>query len=108
MTTERFAYIWQYTIDPAHERAFLAAYGPQGEWVRLFSRDPAYIETLLLRDDERKDRYMTIDYWKSRSERDAFRERYSVEFEDLDSRCEAFTREEQFIGDFQEIGVVSS
>ena len=107
MTPGRFAYIWQYTIDPAHKQAFLAAYEPQGEWARLFSRDAAYIETVLLRDDKREDRYMTIDYWTSRSDRDAFRERYAIEFEELDGRCEAFTKEEQFIGDFQEIGVRS-
>jgi heme-degrading monooxygenase HmoA len=107
VTRERFAYIWQYTIDPDCRQAFLAAYEPQGEWARLFSRDAAYIETVLLQDDKREDRYMTIDYWTSRSDRDAFREQYSIEFEELDSRCEAFTREEQFIGDFQVIGVAS-
>ena len=106
METDRFAYIWQFTIERAHRQAFLAAYGSNGEWARLFSRDPAYIKTVLLRDDKDENRYVTIDYWSSRAERDNFRKRYSVEFDALDSRCEAFTKEEQFIGDFHEIGAV--
>lgn len=103
MASERFAYIWQYTIKQAHKQAFLAAYEPKGDWARLFSRDPAYIETVLLGDDQDENRYVTIDFWRSKADRDAFRARYSVEFDELDSRCEEFTEEEQFLGDLHEI-----
>ena len=104
MASERFAYVWRYTIDPTHRTAFLAAYNSGGEWAQLFSRDPSYIETVLLQDDGDENRYVTIDFWKSKADRDLFRKRYSVEFENLDSTCESFTRDEQFIGDFLEIG----
>ena len=107
MAFERFAYIWQYTIDPTRRLAFLAAYNSGGEWAKLFSRDPSHIETMLLQDDGDQNRYVTIDYWKSKADRDSFRERYSVEFESLDSKCETFTKEEQFLGDFLEIGEAS-
>ena len=103
MTSERFAYIWRYTIEPSRRQAFLAAYKPSGEWAQLFSLDPTYIETVLLQDDEDENRYVTSDYWKSKANRDSFRERYSVEFNSLDSKCEAFTKKEQFFGDFLEI-----
>jgi heme-degrading monooxygenase HmoA len=108
MASKRFAYIWRYKIEPSRRPAFLAAYNPNGEWAQLFSRDPSYIETVLLQDDEDRDRYVTIDYWKSKADRDSFRERNSIEFESLDSRCEAFTKEEQFFGDFLEVGESSS
>ena len=108
MESERFAYAWRFTINPAQRSAFLAAYNPKGEWAQLFSRDPSYIETLFLHDIEHENRYMTIDYWKSKVDRDSFRERYSVEFDSLDSRCEAFTREEKFLGDYLEIGDAST
>ena len=107
MASERFAYIWQYTIEPTRRSDFLAAYKPRGNWALLFSRDPSYLETVLLQDDEDENRYVTIDYWKSKADRDFFRERFSVEFDSLDSKCEAFTREEQFLGDFLEIGDTS-
>lgn len=103
MMSERFAYIWRYTINPDRRSAFLAAYDPGGEWTRLFSRDPSYIGTVLLHDAENENRYVTVDFWKSRADRDSFRERYSAEFESLDSRCEAFTEDEQFLGDYVEV-----
>ena len=104
MASKRFAYIWQYTIKPTSRSDFLAAYHPKGEWAQLFSRDPSYIETVLLRDDEDENRYLTIDYWISNADRDSFRQRYSIEFEGLDVKCEEFTVAEQFLGDFLEIG----
>jgi heme-degrading monooxygenase HmoA len=102
MASERFAYIWQYTIVPAHRSDFLAAYESSGEWAELFSRDPAYTGTVLLQDESDEDRYVTIDYWRSKADRDAFRKRFADEFNSLDSRCEAFTTDEQFLGDFVE------
>ena len=103
MASERFAYMWQYTIEPSCRSEFLTAYNPEGEWAQLFSRDPSYIETKLLQDIAYENRYVTVDYWKSKADRDSFRKRYSDEFDDLDNRCEAFTREELFMGDYVEI-----
>lgn len=100
---QRFAYIWRYEIDPLHRSAFVKAYHSAGEWVQLFSRDPAYIKTVFLQDIEDKNQYVTIDFWKSRADRDAFRKRYSDEFERLDVRCEALTKAEHFIGDYLEV-----
>ena len=104
MASERFAYIWRYTINPAQRSDFLAAYNPKGEWAQLFSREPSYIQTVLLEDAEDETQYVTIDFWKSKADRDSFRKRFSVEFDSLDSKCEAFTKEEQFMGDYLEIG----
>ena len=104
MADERFAYVWQYTIEPARRSEFLAAYDSQGAWVRLFSSDPSYIKTLLIQDVADENRYMTIDFWKSKADRDAFKRRNSIEFNELDKNCEAFTVEERFLGDFVELG----
>ena len=95
-----FAYLWRYQVDPKQKNEFLHAYGPDGEWVRLFRRDPAYLCTELLRDADNDHTFITIDYWASRTARDLFRERWSAEFAALDRRCEAYTRNEQLIGDF--------
>jgi heme-degrading monooxygenase HmoA len=103
VASERFTYIWQYTIEPERRSAFLAAYKPGGEWTELFARDPSYIETKLLQDLDDSDRYITVDIWKSKASRDAFRERYSSEFEALDRKCEAFTKQESFLGDCTEV-----
>ena len=103
MTIRRFAYVWQYDIEPARRPEFLAAYGPGGEWVRLFSRDPAYIETRLLQAAGCENRYLTIDFWTSRTDRDLFRRRFRADFEALDRKCESFTRSEQHLGDYLDL-----
>lgn len=96
----RFAYVWQYTIDPARRKEYLAAYGPDGAWVQLFARDSNYLGTALLSDADNGDRYVTIDYWSSREARDAFRKTHAADFSSLDRQCEAYTVAEQFLGDF--------
>lgn len=98
--SENFAYLWRYQVDPKRITEFLLAYGPDGEWVRLFRRDPAYLYTELLRDAGDDCIFITIDYWTSRAARDLFRERWSAEFAALDRRCEAYTQDEQLLGDF--------
>lgn len=100
MKSGSFAYIWQYTIDLSLESQFLAAYRPDGDWAKLFSRNANYIKTELLQDSNQKDQYVTVDYWTSKSDRDLFRVKYSEEFEELDERCETFTKKEVFIGDY--------
>ena len=100
MSSEKFAYIWRYTIDPDCRPEFLAAYNPNGEWVQLFSRDPAFLGTAFLQDSDNEDVYVTVDYWRSKADRDSFRKRYAAEFDSLDRKCEEFTIEEQFFGDY--------
>lgn len=103
MSSTRFVYIWTYRIDPQFRDEFLAAYRADGEWARLFQRDSTYLGTALIQDSQDADRYATIDYWTSRADRDAFRRRHRAAFEALDRRCERYTREETFIGDFDEV-----
>lgn len=99
-----FAYIWEYRVDRAHENAFLAAYDENGDWVRLFSRAPGYLGTWLLRDAADESRFVTIDHWRSREDRDSFRKAFASEFAALDQGCEELTQEERFLGDFNQVG----
>ncbi len=96
-----FAFIWQYTVNDSRKPEFLSAYGPDGSWVQLFSRDSDYLGTKLFHDIENNDRYVTIDYWVSMEARDSFRKRYSTEFTSLDEMCEEYTLSEEFLGDFE-------
>src|SRR6266576_2860303 len=61
--------------------AFRVGYGPEGEWVDLFRRDPEYICTKFLGDRNNPTRFMTIDFWSSREARMSFRDRFWIEFE---------------------------
>ncbi len=95
-----FCYLWSYRVRSDSVAEFESAYGPEGDWVALFRRDPAYICTTLLHDSSDPLRYVTLDFWTSREARNAFRELFRFEFDALDVRCEAFTETEEFIGDF--------
>jgi heme-degrading monooxygenase HmoA len=60
-----FVALWEYEVKPGCEESFQSAYGPQGDWVRLFQRDPHFRETRLLKDLSRPRCYYTLDYWDS-------------------------------------------
>ena len=96
----RFAYVWQYVINPTRRDKFLAAYGSDGAWVQLFSRDSNYLGTVLLCDADSENRFVTIDYWSSRDARDHFRKVHAADFSSLDQSCAAYTVTEEFMGDF--------
>jgi len=95
-----YAYIWEYTIHPAFERAFVDAYAPEGEWVQLFRQHEGYIRTEFFRDLDNPDRFVTIDYWTSREAWQAFRDSADAAFRELDERCARYTLKERELGTF--------
>lgn len=95
-----YCYVWEFTVRSERLAEFEASYGPEGEWVQLFRRDPEYVRTLFLRDREAPTRFLTLDFWTSREACQAFRERFRFEFESLDERFQALTLQENYLGDF--------
>ena len=100
---EGFVYVWTYSVNPEFREQFLEAYRPGGTWAALFSKDPAYLGTALFEDTKIRNRFMTIDYWTSKKDRDAFHSSFQKEFETLDQACETFTLDEQLLGDFNSV-----
>jgi heme-degrading monooxygenase HmoA len=103
--TVGFAYIWEFTVRGERQAEFEDAYGPEGAWAQLFKRHPGYRGTELLRDNSDPLRYWTLDHWDSERSQRAFHRDFSTDFEELDRRCEALTRTERFLGEFNLIGV---
>jgi heme-degrading monooxygenase HmoA len=95
-----YVYVWRYQVKPGSEAAFEAAYGPGGDWVRLFEGGDGYVDTLLLRDDKRPGCYLTIDRWRSQAAFGAFRAARADAWVALDLRCEALTVVEEEIGTY--------
>lgn len=87
---------------PQHESEFLRHYGPNGDWAVLFRRSSAYLGTMLLMDESRPNRFVTVDRWKSRESHDAFRREFGDAYDALDRRCEAFSAGEASLGSFAE------
>jgi len=94
--------VWRFEPKPARREEFERAYGRDGAWARLFSRDPAYVETILLRDAVCEGSYLCMDKWTSLSAYEAFKEKHRAEYEALDRECESLTAEEIRIGIFED------
>ena len=88
-------------MRPGAEGEFEKAYGPDGAWVRLFSRDPAYGGTKLVRDVVESRRYLTVDSWASAAAYEEFRRLHAEEYRAIDEVCESLTEREAKIGEFE-------
>lgn len=93
--------VWSFDVKPAHIGSFERAYGPDGDWVRLFQRAPGYAGTELRREADRAAHYVTIDRWQTRDDYKRFKETFREEYQTLDVKCAALTAWEHKIGDFE-------
>ena len=92
--------VWEFRVQPGQATGFERAYGPEGDWARLFRRSPAYRGTELLRDPEDPGRYLTLDRWEDASDFEAFKADHGDDYRRLDRVCEPFCSEERLVGRF--------
>jgi heme-degrading monooxygenase HmoA len=93
--------VWSFDVKPDQIKAFERAYGPDGDWVRLFNRASGYAGTELRRETDRRAHYLTIDRWRTRDDYRRFQETFANEYAKLDVRCAGLTESEQKVGDFE-------
>jgi heme-degrading monooxygenase HmoA len=96
-----FVALWEYEVKRGDEERFEKAYGPGGDWAKLFRSDPHCHETRLMRDAFRRGAYFTMDFWESRSAYEEFMAGHRREYEALDARGEQMTTKERRIGLFE-------
>ena len=96
-----YVYIWEFEVGPESEDRFLDFYGPHGVWAKLFAKADGYVGTLLLCDQARPTRYLTVDRWVSERAFQAFRAQFQVEYDELDRACEPFTTHEASLGSYR-------
>jgi hypothetical protein len=93
-----FVALWEYEVKPGCEQRFEKAYGPDGDWVRLFRSDLDYRETRLLHDPSRTATYLTLDFWNSPQAYEKFLVEHCAEYKTLDDATEGLTANERRIG----------
>jgi len=76
--------VWRYRVSDEHAAAFVRAYGPDGDWARLFATAAGYLGTELA-GGEAAGQYATIDRWESPSHWEAFMAEHGAEYERLDA-----------------------
>ena len=99
-----FLYVWEYVVPARNQRRFEQLYGASGDWVRLFQRAPGYIRTELHRDRAEPRRFMTFDYWESRTAWEAFRSEFAQEYEVIDAKGAQLATHEREVGRFEAVG----
>jgi heme-degrading monooxygenase HmoA len=92
--------VWEFRVQPAQATSFERAYGPEGDWARLFRRSSSYRGTELLRDPDDPQRYLTLDRWDAISDFEAFKAGNGDDYHALDAACEPLCSEERFVGRF--------
>ena len=95
-----FVAFWEYEVKPGCEESFQSAYGPHGDWVRLFQGDPHYRETRLLQDLSRSRFYFTLDYWDSETTYEQFKTANHAAYAVIDRATEPLTLSERRLATF--------
>jgi heme-degrading monooxygenase HmoA len=95
-----FVALWEYEVKPGCEESFQSAYSPQGDWVRLFQRDPHFRETRLLQDISRPRFYFTLDYWDSENSFEQFKSTNREAYAAIDCATEHLTLSERRLSAF--------
>jgi heme-degrading monooxygenase HmoA len=96
--------IWRYRVDAPQCAQFERIYGGNGDWARLFAQGEGYLGTRLLRDPFEHGVYITVDRWRSADDWRAFLARFASDYAALDRACDALTREELDLGQYEDIG----
>jgi heme-degrading monooxygenase HmoA len=95
-----FLALWEFEVKSGCEARFESVYGAQGDWVGLFRTDPNFLETRLLRDAAQPGKYITLDFWASRSAYEEFKELNHTAYSLIDKNCETLTNFERCLGMF--------
>jgi heme-degrading monooxygenase HmoA len=95
--------LWEFDVKLGCEKQFESVYGRFGDWAKLFSRNPLYYQTLLLRDPSRPRTYATLDFWASHEAYAAFQKANLKEYLALDRQCEAMISAERKIGSYGQL-----
>jgi heme-degrading monooxygenase HmoA len=96
-----YVVLWRFRPRKDRESEFERAYGPSGEWARLFQRGEGYLGTELLQRSDDPKEYLVLDRWASRTAYEALRTRFSSEYRRLDTLLDELTEEEMPMGTFE-------
>lgn len=96
--------VWEFEILAGAEAEFERVYGPGGSWARLFGQADGFLGTELLKDAEKRGRYVTVDRWQTAEDYLRFVSRFSSAYQELDRRCAALTSRESLLGRFNVAG----
>lgn len=99
----QFLVIWEFIVQPGKEKAFEQIYGSEGDWAQCFRKGAGYLKTELNRDLDVPLRYVTLDFWESRTDYETFKVLHAAEYKAIDEKYESLTTQEREIGKFERL-----
>lgn len=90
--------LWRFEVSPETEDRFLAAYGSDGDWARLFAATPGFTRTELWRNGDGI--YLTADHWESVEAFERFQAGQGEAYRKLDAELQGIAGVETFVGAF--------
>ena len=94
---------WEFRPKLGSETHFEEAYGPNGIWAQLFQQNDCFVATELSRDAMDPGRYLTLDFWNSKSAYEKFRSEHVADYAAIDTQCESLTELERELGQFERL-----
>lgn len=92
-----YVIVWTYDVPAEQTDAFIAAYGSDGDWAKLFAKGAGFIGVELCRDGGV---FLTIDRWRSEDAFNAFQAAFGEAYRALDVKLAHLTRSQTRIGAF--------
>lgn len=92
--------VWKFRAAPGRIAEFESAYGPDGDWARLFRLGEGHLGTELLRPQSPGGLYLTIDRWRSEADWQRFVHAHGSAYRALDARLAPLCAEDVEVGDF--------
>ena len=89
-----FIRVWRYRVHIKDVSDFERAYGPEGDWAKLFGRSSGYEGTRLFRDCSDETVFLTVDSWSDKSDWDLFLGQWKTEYYRLDKALAYLTVED--------------
>ena len=93
--TDVYLRVWEYEVPAHNVDAFLAAYGPEGDWALLFRGAQGYLGTGLFRATDEGGRFLTVDRWADQAAWLRFLDTSRQAYEELDLRLEGLAATER-------------
>lgn len=90
--------LWRFEVAAEQEPRFAAAYGPNGDWARLFATASGFVRTELWRDGDGI--YLTADHWASFEAFERFQAGHGEQYRRLDAKLEGLAIAETFLGGY--------
>lgn len=90
--------LWRFVVSVDKEARFIAAYGPQGDWARLFGEARGFLRVELWRGEDGS--FLTADHWQSGDDFELFQSSLGPRYHALDAELEGLASRETFIGAF--------